>query len=65
MSFIGSANFKKRSFNTLGEFNALIRDEEFNAQLDKELNMLLDQSRKIKEAAKYSRVRAVLEEIFG
>jgi len=65
LSFVGSANFKKNSFYTLGEFNALIKNNELNAQLDGEMKILLKESRRMEKVTKYNKILAAFEEVFG
>lgn len=63
-SCIGSANLKKNSFDTLGEFNCLIKDTGLNQQLATELSAIIGDSKTF-EPKPYKKIMSRLEEFFG
>ena len=63
-SCIGSANLKKNSFDTLGEFNCLISDDNLNKQVSVELAGIINEC-KFFEPAPYKKIMSRLEEFFG
>jgi len=63
-SCVGSANLKRNSFDTLGELNAVIKDQDFNTQFKKERDEI------IKDCSPYvpmpyKKFTAYLEELLG
>lgn len=65
LSFIGSANMKKKSFNTLGEFNALISDQVFCQKLSAELDAVIADCKILDEPMPYKKIMSRIEEFLG
>jgi phosphatidylserine/phosphatidylglycerophosphate/cardiolipin synthase-like enzyme len=63
-SCVGSANLKKNSFDTLGEFNCLISDDGLNRQLALELTSIIGDS-DLFEPKPYKKIMSRLEEFLG
>jgi phosphatidylserine/phosphatidylglycerophosphate/cardiolipin synthase-like enzyme len=63
-SCIGSANLKKNSFDTLGEFNCIISDFELNKQVAVEFESILCDC-KLFAPTPYKKIMSRLEEFFG
>lgn len=64
MSCVGSANLKRNSFDTLGELNAIINDQNFNSQLKKEMTEIVKDSTSYVPMP-YKIFTAYLEELLG
>ena len=63
-SCVGSANLKKNSFDSLGEFNGLIYDHELNIQLQTEVKAIKSDCRPYSPTP-YKKLLSHLEEFFG
>lgn len=63
-SCIGSANLKKNSFDTLGEFNGLISEDGLNEQLSAEIDSIIGDSKPFAPMP-YKKIMSRLEEFFG
>jgi len=63
-SCIGSANLKKNSFDTLGEFNCLINDDELNQQVAREMDSIISDCN-LFTPMPYKKIMSRLEEFFG